>query len=135
MSVMSHPLVLLINDDPEFLEAAEAEISASGYSTATAQSGLDGLRLFQQREPDLIVLDLMMPDMDGIEVLRLIREFSDCPIIILTEGDAVESFLQALEFGVNDYLTKDVSLETIIERINLAIRRPESPVPNDASGE
>ncbi|MCH7800975.1 MAG: response regulator, partial [Chloroflexi bacterium] len=66
---------------------------------------------------------------------RLIREFSDCPIIILTEGDAVELFLQALEFGVNDYLTKDVSLETIIERINLAIRRPESPVPNDASGE
>ena len=134
MTAESRPLVLLIDDDPEFLEVAELAISKCGYTTATAQCALDGLRLFQDREPDLVVLDLLMPGIHGIEALRLIREFSECPVIILTASDAVEMFLQALELGVNDYLTKDSSLATLLERVNLAIGRPGSPV-NDGHGE
>ena len=129
------PLVLFINDDPEFLKGAERAISASGYTTATAQSGVDGLRLFQKREPDLVVLDLVMPGIHGIDILRLIREFSDCPIIILTQNDPVELFIQAMEIGVNDYLAKDTPIETILERINLAIGRPETPVRRDPGGD
>ncbi|MDP6453265.1 MAG: response regulator [SAR202 cluster bacterium] len=135
MTAESHPLVLLIDDDPDFLEIAELAISESGYGTATAQSGLAGLRLFQEHEPDLVVLDLVMPGMNGIETLRLIRESSDCPIIILTLSDAVEMFLQALELGVNDYLTKDAPLDTLLERINIAIGRPGSPVSDNQMGE
>ena len=84
MTAESHPLVLLIGDDPVFLELAELAISKCGYTVPTAQSGLDGLQLFQERMTDLVVLDLIMPGMDGIDTLRLIREFSNCPIIILT---------------------------------------------------
>jgi DNA-binding response OmpR family regulator len=73
--------------------------------------------------------------MNGIETLRLIRESSDCPIIILTLSDAVEMFLQALELGVNDYLTKDAPLDTLLERINIAIGRPGSPVSDNQMGE
>ena len=134
MTAESQPLVILIDDDPDFLELAELAISKCGYATVTAQSGLDGLRLFQEREPDLIVLDLIMPGIDGIETLRLIREHSECPIIILTLSDAVEMFLQALELGVNDYLTKDAPLDTLLERINLAIGRPGSPVEDKRGG-
>ena len=79
MTAESHPLVLLIGD-PEFLELAELAISKCGYTVPTAQSGLDGLQLFQERMTDLVVLDLIMPGMDGIDTLRLIREFSNCPI-------------------------------------------------------
>ena len=84
MTAESHPWVLLIGDDPVFLELAELAISKCGYTVPTAQSGLDGLRLFQERMTDLVVLDLILPGMDGIDTLRLIREFSNCPIIILT---------------------------------------------------
>ena len=80
MTAESHPLVLLIGDDPVFLELAELAISKCGYTVPTAQSGLDGLQLFQERMTDLVVLDLIMPGMDGIDTLRLIREFSNCPI-------------------------------------------------------
>ncbi|HIO63052.1 MAG TPA: response regulator [Dehalococcoidia bacterium] len=83
MTAESHPLVLLIGD-PEFLELAELAISKCGYTVLTAQSGLDGLRLFQEQMTDLVVLDPVMRGMDGIDTLRLIREFSNCPIIILT---------------------------------------------------
>ena len=79
MTAESHPWVLLIGD-PEFLELAELPISKCGYTVPTAQSGLDGLRLFQERMTDLVVLDLILPGMDGIDTLRLIREFSNCPI-------------------------------------------------------
>ena len=80
MTAESHPWVLLIGDDPVFLELAELAISKCGYTVPTAQSGLDGLQLFQERMTDLVVLDLIMPGMDGIDTLRLIREFSNCPI-------------------------------------------------------
>ena len=79
MTAESHPLVLLIGD-PEFLELAELAISKCGYTVLTAQSGLDGLRLFQEQMTDLVVLDPVMRGMDGIDTLRLIREFSNCPI-------------------------------------------------------
>jgi DNA-binding response OmpR family regulator len=74
-----------------------------------------------------------MPDTDGIEILRLIREFSDCPVIILTLSDAVEQFIQALELGVSDYLTKGTALETLLERVKLAIGRSGSPVKRDSA--
>ena len=135
MTAESHPLVLLIDDDPEFLEVAEPAISRLGYDTATALSGVDGLRLFQRREPDLVILNIVMQGTEGINTLRLIREFSDCPIIILTLTEAVELFLQALEFGVNDYLIKGTPLETVLERVILAIGRPESHVRDDSSSE
>jgi DNA-binding response OmpR family regulator len=134
MNAESRPLVLLVDDDPDFLEIASLAIAEAGYATATSDTGVGGLRLFQEREPDLVVLDLMMPDTDGIEILRLIRGFSDCPVIILTLSDAVEKFIQALELGVSDYLTKGTALETLLERVKLAIGGPGSPVKPDSGG-
>ena len=79
MTAESHPWVLLIGDDPVFLELAELAISKCGYTVPTAQSGLDGLQLFQERMTDLVVLDLTLPGMDGIDTLRLIREIFKLP--------------------------------------------------------
>ena len=76
--------MVLLSGDSEFLELAELAISKCGYTVLTVQSGLDWLRLFQERMTDLVVLDLVLRGMGGIDTLRLIREFSNCPIIILT---------------------------------------------------
>ena len=120
------PLVLLIDDDPEFLEISEIILSSKGIETAVARSGREGLKQFQIRNPDLVVLDLGMPKMDGLDTLRLLRQVSNVPVIILTGNTDAESFLVAMELGVDDYLTKDMSLMELPGRVELALKRHSS---------
>ena len=128
MTTYLRPLVLMIDDDPEFLEIAEVKVSQMGYRTIVAHGGAEGLQRFQSHGPDLVILDLSMPDMSGLEVLWWIRLASDCPVIFLTVTDDIEPFLKAMELEVNDYLTKGVGLEELVGRVELILGTAGWPV-------
>jgi DNA-binding response OmpR family regulator len=134
MTAYLRPLILMIEDDPDFLEIAEMAVSQKGYGTIVATGGKEGLRYFQTHNPDLVILDLSLPDMSGLDVLWRIRQASNCPVIILTGTDNVEMFLQAMELEVDDYLTKGVALKELVDRIEITIGRVGSLVRNHTVG-
>jgi|TARA_Y100000294_G_C8485346_1_gene308499 two-component system KDP operon response regulator KdpE len=134
MTAYMRPLVLMIEDDPDFLEITEMAVSQKGYRTVVAYSGKEGLQSFQTHNPDLVILDLGLPDMVGLDVLWWIRQISDCPVIVLTATDNVGMFIQAIELEVDDYLTKGVGLKDLVQRIELILDRSGALVRNDTSG-
>jgi DNA-binding response OmpR family regulator len=134
MTTYARPLVLMIEDDPDFLEIAEMAVSQKGYGTVVAYGGQEGLKLFQAHNPDLVVLDLRLPDISGLDVLWWIRQASNCPVIILTGTNDVETFLKAMELEVEDYLTKGTGLKEFVERIELTLGRAGLPVRNQTVG-
>jgi DNA-binding response OmpR family regulator len=134
MTTYLRPLVLMIEDDPDFLEIAEMAVSQKGYGTVVAYGGQEGLKLFQAHDPDLVVLDLRLPDIRGLDVLWWIRQALNCPVIILTGTNDVETFLQAMELEVDDYLTKGTGLKEFVERIELTLGRAGLPVRNQSVG-
>ena len=134
MTAYMRPLVLIIEDDPDFLEITEMAVSQRGYRTVVAYSGKEGLQSFQTHNPDLVILDLELPDMNGLDVLWWIRQISDCPVIVLTATNDIGMFIQAMEFEVDDYLTKGVELKDLVERIELILDRSGSPARNYIGG-
>lgn len=98
-----------------------------GYSTETAYDGRDGLKAVEQKEPDLVLLYIMLPGINGMEVCRRIRQFSDVPIIMLTaKGDTIDKVM-GLDLGANDYITKPFVIEELLARIRAALRKKVQP--------
>ena len=117
--------LLLIDDDPMITEPLARQLEAAGYRVLVAHDGLTGLELAQTHQPDLVVLDVMMPEMDGWEVCRKLRQSSVVPILMLTAlGDEVDRIL-GLELGADDYLTKPFSTRELKARIKALLRRVE----------
>ncbi|MEJ5239801.1 MAG: response regulator transcription factor [Anaerolineales bacterium] len=117
--------ILVIEDDPAILRLLQRGLSMEGYQVETATDGETGLKLFQEKQPDLIVLDLMLPGMDGLEVCQRIRQKSKLPILILTAKDAVQDRVEGLDAGADDYLVKPFNLEELLARIRALLRRTE----------
>jgi len=117
------PVVVVIEDDPPIRRFLRTSLSTQGFEVHEADSGQRGLIEAGQRKPDLIILDLGLPDMDGVEVVRLIREWSSLPIIILSARSAEQSKIEALDAGADDYLTKPFGLGELLARIRVALRR------------
>ncbi len=117
--------ILVIEDDPAILRLLQRGLSMEGYQVETAVDGENGLKLFQEYQPDLIVLDLMLPSMDGLEVCQRIRQRSKVPILILTARDAVQNRIEGLDAGADDYLVKPFNLEELLARIRALLRRTE----------
>jgi DNA-binding response OmpR family regulator len=115
--------ILLVDDDPQILTICHDYLEASGYDLITAADGLQGLAAARREKPDLIVLDLMLPEVDGLEVCRAIRRKSDVPIIILTGRAGETDRIIGLESGADDYMTKPFSLRELVARINVVLRR------------
>ncbi|NOZ05940.1 MAG: response regulator transcription factor [Chloroflexi bacterium] len=115
--------LLIIDDDPHLLRLLEMALQNERYEIRTAQSGQRGLETMATYHPDLIILDVMMPNMDGIEVLRRIRAASDIPVIMLTAKSEVRDRIQGLSFGADDYILKPFNLEELILRIGAVLRR------------
>ena len=134
MTAYMRPLVLIIEDDPDFLEITEMAVSQKGYRTVVADGGTEGLQSFRTHNPDLVILDLGLPDMNGLDVLWWIRQISHCPVIVLTATDDVGMFIEAMKLEVDDYLTKGVELKDLVERIELILDRASSPVRNYIGG-
>ena len=117
--------LLLIDDDPMITEPLERQLGLAGYDVLVAHDGRSGLQLAQMKQPDLVVLDVMMPEMDGWELCQKLRQSSVVPILMLTAlGDEVDRIL-GLELGADDYLTKPFSVRELKARIKALLRRVE----------
>ena len=116
-------LVLIVEDEPEFRELVELWVSRHGWRTATAADGLEVMRRFEEEEPDLVLLDLNLPGMDGWEVTEWIRRVSPVPVIMVTAMGSEADVVRGLVTGADDYLTKPIRMPELVARIAAALRR------------
>lgn len=116
------PLLLLIEDELAIRRFLRTSLSNEGYRLVEAESGQQAIRLAKQQPPDLVLLDLGLPDMDGQEVLRQLREWLTAPVVILSARDQEQEKVQALDNGADDYLTKPFSTGELLARIRVALR-------------
>lgn len=115
--------ILIIEDEPQLARFVELELTHEDYTVTKAYDGREGLTLAESGDFDLILLDIMLPGLNGIEVLRRIRKTSDIPIIMLTARDAVMDKVSGLDMGANDYITKPFAIEELLARIRAALRQ------------
>ena len=118
----SASLILVIDDEPQILRAIRTILTEKGFRVTTASRGEEGLTLAAANEPDLVILDLGLPDMDGVEVCQRLREWTQCPIIILSVRDSERDKVSALDMGADDYLTKPFGIEELLARVRVALR-------------
>jgi len=126
------PSILIVDDEPEIRRAVLGGLRAQGYEVRAAGDGEEALRLATLSAPDLVILDLMMPGMDGIEVCRRLRAWSDVPILVLSARAQERQKVQALDEGADDYLTKPFGMDELTARIRAALRRHRRLQPTDA---
>jgi two-component system OmpR family response regulator len=116
--------LLVVEDDPNILELLSASLRFAGFEVATATTGSEGVTAALKAQPDLVVLDVMLPDLDGFEVLKLMRsEGGRFPVVFLTARDTTEDKIRGLTLGGDDYVTKPFSLEELTARIRAVLRR------------
>ena len=115
--------VLIVEDDPHTVEVVRLYLRRDEHIVLTASDGISGLRLFKEARPDLVVLDLMLPGLDGLEVCRQLRTESDVPIVMLTARVEEEDRIAGLELGADDYVTKPFSPRELAARIRAVLRR------------
>lgn len=127
------PLILLIDDEPQILRALKTILSANHFRVVSATTGEQGLALAVAQPPDIIILDLALPDMDGITVCEQIREWSRIPIIVLSVRDNEKDKVAALDKGADDYLTKPFGIEELLARIRVALRHSAQSIGNTQS--
>lgn len=119
--------ILIVDDEARILRLVRSNLEPVGYKVLTAMDGESALTAAEMNDPDLIILDLMLPRLDGFEVCRRLREFSTVPIIILTaKGEEVDK-IKGLELGADDYLTKPFSVQELLARIKAVLRRTRVP--------
>ena len=126
MSVKEKPVphtVLIVEDDPDTVKLVGLYLNRDGHKVLSARDGLDGLRVAREARPDLVVLDLMLPSLDGMEVCRALREESDVPIVMLTARVEERDRLAGLDLGADDYVTKPFSPRELAARVRAVLRR------------
>ncbi|AUI51809.1 response regulator [Arthrobacter crystallopoietes] len=131
--------VLIVDDEPQILRALQINLNARGYQTLPAADGASALDQAAKHAVDVVILDLGLPDMDGIDVIRGLRGWTDVPIIILSARHASDEKVDALDAGADDYVTKPFDLNELLARVRAATRRvggaPESPTVETADFE
>jgi DNA-binding response OmpR family regulator len=121
--------IVLVEDDEGISETLRFNLEAAGHHVQVARDGVSGLRLARTGAPDLVLLDLMLPGMDGIEVCRQLRRSGTTPVIMLTARDAEVDRVLGLELGADDYITKPFSIREVLARIAAVLRRVDSSAP------
>src|ERR1700716_809646 len=116
-------LILVVDDDPKIVALVRAYLVSAGFEVITAQDGAEALRLIREREPRLVVLDLMLPEMDGVEVTREVRRWSRVPILMLTARSSVRDRIGGLGGGGGDYLVKPFPPSELVARVKAILRR------------
>jgi two-component system, OmpR family, KDP operon response regulator KdpE len=118
----SAPHILVIDDEPQIQRAIRTILTEKQFKVTTASRGEEGLTLAATSEPDLVILDLGLPDMDGVKVCQRLREWTQTPIIILSVRDSERDKVAALDMGADDYLTKPFGIEELLARVRVALR-------------
>lgn len=126
--------VLIVEDERRIARFLQMELEHEGYSTATESNGRRAYERILAEKFHLVLLDLMLPEMDGLEICRKVRQFSDVPIIMLTARDEIDDKVSGLDLGANDYLTKPFAIEELLARIK-AVLRTYRQQPGDVSNE
>lgn len=122
------PLVLVIDDEPQLLRFLNAALKSHGYRVLTADTASEGERLAVSHRPDAILLDLGLPDRDGLEVVANLRAWCETPILVISARGKEDDKVEALEAGANDYLTKPFGTRELIARIGVALRNRAQPL-------
>ncbi|MFF2197976.1 response regulator [Streptomyces sp. NPDC058157] len=122
--------VLVVEDDPQLVRALRINLEARKFEVQTAPDGKAALRLAFARRPDVIVLDLGLPDIDGIDVIEEVRKTSGVPILVLSARHTSEEKIRALDAGADDYVTKPFSMDELLARLRAAARRGEASAPS-----
>jgi two-component system response regulator MprA len=117
------PSVLIVDDEPHIVEFLQMGFSYEGFLVFVATNGPDALRLVKEQQPDILILDIMLPGLDGIQVTRHIRQMHETPIIMLTAKDDVEDLVTGLDIGADDYVTKPFVFKALMARVRAVMRR------------
>ncbi len=121
--------ILVVDDEPRIIEAVGMNLDLEGYQVSGASNGCEALQKLTEDLPDLVILDVMMPEMDGFETLREIRQVSTVPVIMLTvRGEEIDK-VKGLDLGADDYITKPFSPKELVSRVRAVLRRVEMPSP------
>ncbi|MBQ1867820.1 MULTISPECIES: response regulator transcription factor [Selenomonas] len=123
---MGNPRIFIVEDERRIARFLQIELEHEGYETATEDNGLHAFERIAQEDYDLVLLDLMLPDMDGMTICRKVREISDIPIIMLTARDDVEDKVNGLDIGADDYMTKPFAIQELLARVRNALRKPRA---------
>lgn len=122
------PLILAVDDQELVLKLLRVSLSLEGYHVVTASNGMSALELLEEYEPELVILDIMMPGLDGFQVLDLIRQRCNVPVIMLTAKREETTLRDALVLGADDYVTKPFSILELAARVRAKLRRTETAV-------
>lgn len=125
--------ILVVEDEEDIIHLLRFRLEQEGYRVVDACNGVEGLRLLQQEHPSLVVLDVMMPRMNGWETCKRIRQYSDVPIIMLTALGQETDKVRGLELGADDYITKPFSLAELVARVRAALRRGQQPLATNVT--
>lgn len=124
------PLILIVDDEPQILRALKTILSSSRFRVISATTGEQALALSAAEQPEVIILDLTLPDMDGIKVCEQLREWTRTPIIVLSVRDDEKDKVAALDKGADDYLTKPFNIQELLARIRVALRHSAQSIGN-----
>jgi two-component system, OmpR family, KDP operon response regulator KdpE len=119
--------ILVVDDEREIVRALKRSLSAHGFTVITASNGEEAIEIFSQQRPDLMLLDLLLPGISGLEVCRQVRKISNVPIIVLSVKDAEHDKVEALDLGADDYIAKPFGMKEVLARVRVAIRRVAQP--------
>jgi DNA-binding response OmpR family regulator len=123
---MKRPKILIVEDERKISRVLEIELDYENYETDVADNGKDALRLISEKEWDLVLLDIMIPELSGLEVLRRVRRTDEhTPVILLTARDEIHDKVSGLDLGANDYITKPFQIEELLARIRVHLRTPQ----------
>src|ERR687888_1508022 len=121
--------ILIVDDEPRILDSVRMNLELEGYQVFEATNGQEAMGEVRRRLPDLVVMDVMMPEMDGFEALRELRKFSAVPVILLTVKADERDVIHGLELGADDYVAKPFSPGVLLSRIKAVLRRGAAPPP------
>lgn len=115
--------ILVVDDEPHLVKLVRSNLEAQHFKVASAMDGVSGLAMVEKEGPDLVILDIMLPGMDGFDVLQKIREFSSVPVIMLTAKDQDVDVVKGLQLGADDYVKKPFSVHELLARVEAVLRR------------